>query len=145
LTPTVCELERIPTKCHKKKTREGTFGRRLIPSGRRSNPHYHPNNHLKHTHTPNGPHTTIHRAPCNNHRRQKTRRPSGTTNKPSGSAAVQNTMPPPPQQHQTIETQEDMQQDSEEEIEAVIKDELARLRQENERLCLMQEHMARRW
>jgi hypothetical protein len=41
--------------------------------------------------------------------------------------SAQNTMPPPPQQHQTIKAQEDLQQDSEEEIEAVIKDELVRL------------------
>jgi hypothetical protein len=31
----------------------------------------------------------------------------------------------------------------EEEIEAIIEDVLARLHQENERLCLMQEHLAR--
>jgi predicted KAP-like P-loop ATPase len=55
-----------------------------------------------------------------------------------------NIAPPPLHQHQTIETQEDLQQDSEEEIKAVIKDELARLRQENKRLWLMQEHLARR-
>jgi hypothetical protein len=34
----------------------------------------------------------------------------------------------PPFQHQEIETQEDHQQDSEEEIEAIIEDELACLR-----------------
>jgi hypothetical protein len=55
-----------------------------------------------------------------------------------------NTQPPPPHQHQTTENQEDLQQGSEEEIEAVMKDELARLRQENEHMCLMQEHMAKR-
>jgi hypothetical protein len=55
-----------------------------------------------------------------------------------------NIAPPPSHQHQTIETQEDLQQDSEEEIKAVIKDELVRLRQENKRLWLMQEHLARR-
>jgi hypothetical protein len=48
------------------------------------------------------------------------------------------------QQHQAIEIQEDQQQDSKEEIKTIIKDELARLRQENECLQLMQEHMARR-
>jgi hypothetical protein len=47
------------------------------------------------------------------------------------------------QQHQAIEIQEDQQQDSKEEIKTIIKDELARLRQENECLQLMQEHMAR--
>jgi hypothetical protein len=55
----------------------------------------------------------------------------------------QNTMPAPPHQHQTIKTQEGLQQDSEEEIEAVIKDDLVCLHQENECLCLMQEHLAR--
>jgi hypothetical protein len=39
-----------------------------------------------------------------------------------------NTMHLPSHQHQTIETQEDLQQDSEEEIEADIEDELACLR-----------------
>jgi hypothetical protein len=53
-----------------------------------------------------------------------------------------NTAPPPSHQYQTIETQEDLQQDFEEEIKAVIKDELARLRQENEHLRIMQEHLA---
>jgi hypothetical protein len=54
-----------------------------------------------------------------------------------------NTQPPSPHQHQTTETQEDLQQDSEEEIEAVIEDELECLHQENERLRPVQEHMAR--
>jgi hypothetical protein len=49
----------------------------------------------------------------------------------------------PPLQHQETKTQEDQQQDSEE-IKAIIEDELARLRQENERLRLMQEQLARR-
>jgi hypothetical protein len=49
----------------------------------------------------------------------------------------------PPLQHQETKTQEGQQQDSEEEIEAIIKDELARLRQENERLRLMREQLAR--
>jgi hypothetical protein len=55
-----------------------------------------------------------------------------------------NTQPPSPHQHQTTETQEDLQQDSEEEIEAVIEDELECLHQENERLRLVQEDMARK-
>jgi hypothetical protein len=50
----------------------------------------------------------------------------------------------PPLQHQETETQEDQQKDSEEEIEAIIEDELARLRRENECLRLMQEQLARR-
>jgi hypothetical protein len=54
------------------------------------------------------------------------------------------TIPPPSHQHQTIETQEDLQQDFEEETEAIIKDELVGLRQDNERLHLMQENLARR-
>jgi hypothetical protein len=41
--------------------------------------------------------------------------------------ATPNTMPQPPHQNQAIETQEDLQKDSEEEIEAIIEDELARL------------------
>jgi hypothetical protein len=55
-----------------------------------------------------------------------------------------NTLPPPPRPHQDIKIQDDQQQDSKEEIKAIIKDEPVRLRQENERLWLMQEHMARR-
>jgi hypothetical protein len=55
-----------------------------------------------------------------------------------------NTMPLPPHQHQTIKTQEDLQLDSEEEIEAIVKDELAHLCEENECLRLMQEQLARR-
>jgi ABC-type Fe2+-enterobactin transport system substrate-binding protein len=55
-----------------------------------------------------------------------------------------NTAPPPSHQYQTIETKEDMLQASEEEIEAVIEDELVRLHQENECLRLKQEHLARR-
>jgi hypothetical protein len=43
----------------------------------------------------------------------------------------------PPLQHQETETQEDQQQNSEEELEAIIKDELTCLCQENERLPLM--------
>jgi hypothetical protein len=50
----------------------------------------------------------------------------------------------PPLQHQETETQEDQQQDSEEEIEAIIKGELAHLCQENEHLRLMQEQLSRR-
>jgi hypothetical protein len=58
-------------------------------------------------------------------------------------ATTLNTLPPPSQQHQGIKTQEDQQQDSEEEIEAINEDELACLREENECFQLMQEHMAR--
>jgi hypothetical protein len=50
----------------------------------------------------------------------------------------------PPLQHQETKTQEDQQQDSEDEIEAIIEDELVCLRQENERLRLMKEQLARR-
>jgi hypothetical protein len=42
--------------------------------------------------------------------------------------SAQNTMPPSLHQHQTIKTQEDLQQDFEEEIKAVIEDELVHLR-----------------
>jgi hypothetical protein len=55
-----------------------------------------------------------------------------------------NIVPPPSHQYQTIEIQEVLQQDSEEEIEEVIEDELVCLCQENERMRLMQEHLARR-
>jgi thiamine biosynthesis protein ThiC len=46
-------------------------------------------------------------------------------------------------QHE-IEASNDQHQDSEEEIEVVIEDEFTRLHQENERLWLKQEHMAKR-
>jgi regulator of replication initiation timing len=55
-----------------------------------------------------------------------------------------NIVPPPLHQHQTIETEEDLQQDSKEETEVVIKDKLVRLLQENECMRLTQEHLARR-
>jgi hypothetical protein len=42
-------------------------------------------------------------------------------------------------QRQGTEVQEDQQQDSEEEIEAIIEDELARLHQENESMRLVHE------
>jgi hypothetical protein len=45
--------------------------------------------------------------------------------------------------HQEAEAQEDQHQDSEDEIEAVIEDELVHLRQENKRFRPVQEHMAR--
>jgi hypothetical protein len=60
-------------------------------------------------------------------------------------ASAPNLPPSPSQQyyrhnqdlHQQTEAQGDVQQDSEEEIEATIEDELARLHQENERLHLV--------
>jgi hypothetical protein len=69
--------------------------------------------------------------------------PTSQTEVLTMNTSAPNTVPPPLHQHQTIKTQEDLQQDSEEEIEVVIKDELVHLRQENERLCLMQEHLSR--
>jgi hypothetical protein len=69
-----------------KETQEGTFGRRIIPSGRRASAHHRSNNCTNHIHTPNSPPATIHRVPHSNHRSQKTRGPSGTTNSPSGGA-----------------------------------------------------------
>jgi hypothetical protein len=42
-----------------------------------------------------------------------------------------------PAQHKETEAQEDQQQDSDEEMEAIIKDELACLCKENERLWFM--------
>jgi hypothetical protein len=81
----------------------------------------------------------------------ETRRPEDPVEQPTTQAEVlamntstANTLPPPLQQHQAIETQEYQQQDSEEEIKAIIKDERARLCQGDERLRHMQEHMARR-
>jgi hypothetical protein len=52
--------------------------------------------------------------------------------------------PQQPTQLQETKAQEDQQQDSEEEIDTIIKDELAHDHQENERLRLIQEQMARR-
>jgi hypothetical protein len=49
-----------------------------------------------------------------------------------------------PFQLQNTEAQEDLEQDFEEKIEAIIKDELVHIRQENEHLRLMQEKMVRR-
>jgi hypothetical protein len=49
-----------------------------------------------------------------------------------------------PTQQQDIKAQEDPQQNSKEEIEVAIEDELPRHRQENECLRLMQEQMAKR-
>jgi regulator of replication initiation timing len=43
-----------------------------------------------------------------------------------------------------VQARDDQHQDYEEEIEALIEDELVHLHQENERLQLEQEHMARR-
>jgi hypothetical protein len=54
-----------------------------------------------------------------------------------------NTQLQPTHHHQTTETQDDLQQDFEEEIKAIIEDELVCFRQENERLRFVQEHMAR--
>jgi cation transport regulator ChaC len=56
--------------------------------------------------------------------------------------SAQNTQPL--HQHQETENQEDQQHDSEEEIEAIIEDELACLRPKNERLRHMQEHLDKR-
>jgi hypothetical protein len=78
------------------------------------------------------------------------RRPGEPPEQPTGHAEAPppiNTSRPstqPPLHHQETETQEDQQQDSEEEIKAIIEDELARLHQENEHLRLMQEQLARR-
>jgi hypothetical protein len=63
----------------------------------------------------------------------ETRRPKEPLHQPAtqAEAPTMNTFAPnteQPTQHQEIEAQEDQQQDLEEEIEAVIKDELARLR-----------------
>jgi hypothetical protein len=79
----------------------------------------------------------------------ETRRPEYSVEQPLTQALVlaMNTSAPntqPPLQHQETEIQEDQQQDSEEEIEAIIEDELVLLRQENERLRLMQEQLYRR-
>jgi hypothetical protein len=78
-----------------------------------------------------------------------TRRPREPPEQPAAQveAPPMNTSAPitqPPLQHKETETQEDQQQDSEEEIKAIIEDELACLYQENEHLQLMQEQLARR-
>jgi hypothetical protein len=78
-----------------------------------------------------------------------TRRPRKPLEQPAtqAEASPMNTSEPstqPPLQHQDTETQDDQQQDSKEEIEAIIEDELTCLYQENERLRLMQEQLARR-
>jgi hypothetical protein len=81
LVPTICELERTPTKCHPK----WDLGRNFRPKAhpKRSEVKFSPP--LK---QPSKPHTylkqPIHKAPWSNHRSQKTRGPSGTTNNPSG-------------------------------------------------------------
>jgi hypothetical protein len=49
-----------------------------------------------------------------------------------------------PHQHQETKIQENQQQDLEEEIEAIIEDELVHLHQENECLRSMQEQLAKR-
>jgi hypothetical protein len=78
---------------------------------------------------------------------------TGRPGEPPEQPAVHAKVPPmntsmpstqPPLQHRETKTQEDQQQDSEEEIKAIIEDELAHLRQENEPLRLIQEQMARR-
>jgi hypothetical protein len=73
-----------------------------------------------------------------------TEKPITQTEVPALNTSDLNTMPLPSHQHQTIGTQEDLQQDSEEEIEAIIEDELAYLHQENERMRFMQEQSVRR-
>jgi hypothetical protein len=141
LVPIVCEFKRTPTECHLKRDKE----RRLWPK------HYthiiflslkeHPQNACHH-HRPNTTPATIHKSPYNSHRSDR------ATDNPNGGAHIEHfhskTIHLPPHQHQTIKIQEDLQQDSEEEINAIIEDELARLYQENERLRLMQGHLARR-
>jgi hypothetical protein len=47
-------------------------------------------------------------------------------------------------QRQVTKAQEDQQQDSDEEIKAIIEDELTCLHQENEHLWILQEHLAKR-
>jgi hypothetical protein len=73
---------------------------------------------------------------------QPPQQPPNQTEVLAMNTSVQNTQHP--NQPQNIEAQEDLEQDSKEEIEAIIEDELARLCQENERLRLMQEQMVRR-
>jgi hypothetical protein len=73
-----------------------------------------------------------------------TEQPTTQTKVLTLNTSAPNIVPLSPHQHQTIETQEDLQQDSEEKIEAIIKDELAHLHQENECMCLVQEYLARR-
>jgi hypothetical protein len=132
LAPTVCELKRTLTECRLKKD----LGRRFWLKAHPMHPESKSPPLLK---QPSKPHTypqTVHMQPSTEFHvaTTKVRRPEDPMEQPTTQAEVltmntsaQNTMPPPPQQHQTIKAQEDLQQDSKEEIEAVIKDELVRL------------------
>jgi hypothetical protein len=80
LVPTICVLERTPTKCHPKGGLEKSSDRRLISSGRSSGPQNNPNNH---------PTTNIHRASYSSSRNQNTRRAAATTSNPSGDACYE--------------------------------------------------------
>jgi hypothetical protein len=72
-----------------------------------------------------------------------TEQPTTKTEVLALNTSAPNTMLPPPTPTPNHRNQEDLQQDSMEEIEAVIEDELALLCQENKCLRLMQEHLAR--
>jgi hypothetical protein len=132
--PLFVSLREHPRNATQEEAWKRVSSQRLIPSGQRSGPQ---NNH---------PTTNIRRASTSNGKNQKTQTPP---EQPAAQAEAppMNTSAPstqPPLQHQETKTQEGQQQDSEEEIEAIIEDELACLRQENERLRLMQEQLARR-
>jgi outer membrane biosynthesis protein TonB len=114
------------------------FGRRLILCGRRSGPRNNPNKTTQ-------PQTSIeHRPAATETKRteEPPEQPATQAEVPAMNTSMPSTQPPP--QHQETKAQEDQQQDSKEEIEAIIEDELVHLRQENERLRLMQELLARR-
>jgi hypothetical protein len=76
-------------------------------------------------HPSTGPHETTIEA---GRHEDPSRQPATQAKVFTTSTSAPNTLPPPSQQHQGIETQENQQQDSEEEIKAIIKDDLAHLR-----------------
>jgi hypothetical protein len=97
LAPAICWLKITPMNCHPKRDPGRNFRPKAHPKRSEvksllpleqpwSSLCYCSNNRSNHTHTPNSPLTTIHRAPCSSHRSQKTRGPSGTTNNPSEGA-----------------------------------------------------------
>jgi hypothetical protein len=80
LVPTVCVLERTPTKCHPKQAQKGAPSRSLISSSQSSGPGNNPNNH---------PTRNFHRASTSNHRGQKPRRATTATTKTNGGACYE--------------------------------------------------------
>jgi hypothetical protein len=141
LAPTVCEFERTLTKCHLRRNLERSFRSKAHPKQPQSKSQpplkQPPKPHIPQTLHPQ-PSTNLHAAIADSIEQSTAQVEVLIMN-----TSAPNTAPPPSHQHQTIETQEDLQQGLEKEIKAVIEDELARLHQENERPRLKQEHLAR--